>query len=172
MTCKVFLSFAIFRIVLCEALDFSRLRKNFEDLSPYSCQLHLLLILMLLIFCWYILSSQFLQSIYSEFSMWFVLLCSSLSLFSKNFFPFFVFWACSFEDSIENVLISHLRNSHLTWGSIIFSISKVSGALLMWNFILIRKSEFMLKELLSFESPLPLFSSLQKSRKNSKVSDQ
>ena len=57
--CKAFLYFVIFSIVLCEALDFSRLRKKFEDVSPYSYQTYLLLILMLLIFCSHISFLQF-----------------------------------------------------------------------------------------------------------------
>ena len=62
------------------------------------------------------------------------------------------------ENSIKNFLISYL----------IPSISKVSRVLLIWNFILVWKSEFMLKYLLNFQSSLTLFSSLRKSRRNSK----
>ena len=74
-----------------------------------------------------------------------------------------MFWTCSFEN-----FISYLRTSYLAWKSVIPSFSKVFRVLLMWNFILVAKSEFMLKELLNFQSPLPLFSSLPRSRENSK----
>ena len=93
-----------------------------------------------------------------------MLVCSFLNFFSISLF---LFWACRFEKSIENFLILYLRNSYLAWKSVV-PFCKVSRVAFMWNSILVTKLAFMLKELLNFQSPLPLFSTLHKSRGNSK----
>ena len=60
-----------------------------------------------------------------------------------------------------------VANYYLALKSVIFSFSKVFGVLLILYFILIIKLEFMLKELLNYQRPLPLFVTWQKSRENS-----
>ena len=147
----LFSFFVMFQIVLRAAIDFSRLRKYTVFVSfafTYCYAIN---------FCSYISSNSFLQSLCSKFWIYFVVVSSFLS-------------SCSFFSVLGEKLwkfywkfISHLRNPHLAWKSVMPFFSKVSRVLLMWSFISSTNSEFMLKELLKFQSPLPLFSSLWKS---------
>ena len=87
MTSKAFFIFCNI-----EKLDQDKEKKS-KNFLPYLYQSHLLLILTLLIVCLYILSNSFLPSVYSKFSVYFVVVSSILSIFSKKLFLFKCFLA-------------------------------------------------------------------------------
>ena len=101
----------MFQFWFWNARDFSKLRKTFEDFSPSSYQLHILLILIPFIFSCYILSSFSLVSVYSRLPIKSGLVSSVFNLFSKYIVSIFLFRAISFEKWMENVLISYLSYS-------------------------------------------------------------
>ena len=95
---RFFWSFVVFKIALCAAVDFSRLRKNFEVFSWYLYQLQLLLIRISLIFSSYILPNLFYNLYLQNFQC---NLCKSIvfwAYFLKQ--NSFVFWFCNFENVI------------------------------------------------------------------------
>ena len=70
----------------------------------------------------------------------------------------FVFFDNSFEDLIENFLISSFKYSQLAWSSL-FSLSKFFWMLAICVFVLSRKWEVKANKLLNFYGPFHLTSS-------------
>ena len=97
----------------------------------------------------------FLQSIYSGFLSYFVVISNILKLFARTNISLLAFLAIFLENSIKHFLISFWRSSHLDWWFVMPSLSKILKVVFMLYFILVTKSEFVFKELLNFHEPLP-----------------
>ena len=97
----------------------------------------------------------FLQSIYSGFLSYFVVISNILNLFAKNNVYLLAFLAIFLENSIENFLIFFTRSSHRDRWFVMPFLSKILKVVFMLYFILVTKSEFVFKELLNFHEPLP-----------------
>ena len=66
------------------------------------------------------------------------------------------FFACAFENLMENFHTSYFRYSHLTWSSRMSSFSRRFKQVDMCSFIFSANSLFKVKELLKIHKPLPL----------------
>ena len=97
----------------------------------------------------------FLQSIYSGFLSYFVVISNILKLFARTNISLLAFLAIFLENSIKHFLISFWRSSHRDWWFVMPSLSKILKVVFMLYFILVTKSEFVFKELLNFREPLP-----------------
>ena len=97
----------------------------------------------------------FLQSIYSGFLSYFVVISNILKLFGRTNISLLAFLAIFLENSIKHFLISFWRSSHRDWWFVMPSLSKILKVVFMLYFILVTKSEFVFKELLNFHEPLP-----------------
>ena len=97
----------------------------------------------------------FLQSIYSGFLSYFVVISNILKRFARTNISLLAFLAIFLENSIKHFLISFWRSSHRDWWFVMPSLSKILKVVFMLYFILVTKSEFVFKELLNFHEPLP-----------------
>ena len=96
-----------------------------------------------------------LQSLY--FLWLFILLSTFFSFFlSSKIFSNLGFFACDFENVMENFLAWYFRYSYLTRSSRMFSFSRRSKQVDMCSFIFSTNSLFKVKELLKVHEPFPL----------------
>ena len=92
------------------------------------------------------------MEILHDCSYYFASFCffSSNTLFNPSFF------ACAFENLMENFLPSYFRYSHLTWSSRIFSFSRRLKQKDMCSFNFSENSLLKVKELFKIHKPLSL----------------
>ena len=118
--------------------------------SSENFQSHLLLILIPFVF-----SSEFIRNYPNNLQCVLIVLV----FFRAIKFQVLTFFDSSFENLIDNFLISYFTYSHLAWSSLIFSLSKFYRVFAIWNFILSTKLEFKANELLNLHRSFPLASS-------------
>ena len=103
---------------------FSRFKKNFDNFFPNSYQSHLLLIIALLIFSWYNLSSFSLHWKYSRSSLKQILDSSIFNFVSKAEDSILLEQTASLEKNLDSLLIRSLNiQTHTLCSSVIFSLS-------------------------------------------------